>query len=175
MKKYLLISSIALVLAGCGQPPASNSEPTTAEKAELAVKNVASKTSAALEVATEKAAAAALDAKAAVAASLADMKLTPEDIKAELAKGGRIVRSKAAAAAAKSGEMFDNARVIAVINAKLVADPQLSALKIKIDADQGNVILNGTAPSAELIGRAINLALETEGVTQVVSLLGISP
>ncbi|OYV02081.1 MAG: hydrogenase, partial [Verrucomicrobiales bacterium VVV1] len=81
---------------------------------------------------------------------------------------------KAATAATKTGEVFDNARVVTVINAKLVADGQLSALKINVDATDGIVTLKGTVGSVDLIGRAITLALDTAGVTQVVSLLTVA-
>jgi osmotically-inducible protein OsmY len=85
-----------------------------------------------------------------------------------------VVRSKANAAVAKSGEVIDNARVIAVIKSKLVGDRQLSAREIGVEAKQGTVTLTGTVGSAELIGRTVSLALDTEGVTGVVSLLTVS-
>ena len=40
---------------------------------------------------------------------------------------------------------------------------------------EGTVTLTGTVGSAELIGRTVSLALDTEGVTEVVSLLTVSP
>jgi hypothetical protein len=43
-----------------------------------------------------------------------------------------------------------------------------------VGADHGVVALKGTVGSVELIGRAITLALDTDGVTQVVSLLTVS-
>jgi osmotically-inducible protein OsmY len=101
--------------------------------------------------------------------------LTPEEIKAELERTGRVVRSKANAAVAKSGEVIDNARVVAVIKSKLVGDRQLSAREIGVEAKQGIVTLTGTVGSAELIGQTVSLALDTEGVTEVVSLLTVSP
>ena len=74
---------------------------------------------------------------------------------------------------AKTGVMLDNAKVVTVINAKLVGDAQLSALKINVDADHGTVTLKGTVKSADLIGRAVVLALDTDDVVQVVSLLTV--
>jgi len=158
-----LSTALALAFVGCGKTSDSKSDTTVAEKAEAAVKDAAAKTK---EV--------AIDAKDAVAAKLVDWKLTPADIKADLEKTGRVVRSKAAAVGAKSGEVFDNARVVTVINAKLVADGQLSALKINVDANDHIVTLRGNVGSVELIGRAITLALDTDGVTQVVSHLNVS-
>ena len=158
MNKFLLVLPIlALTFAGCEKSP-----PTLVEKTETAVKNAAEKTKD-----------AALDAKDAVADKLAEWKLTPSDLKADLDKGGRIVRSKAATVGAKTGVMLDNAKVVTVINAKLVGDAQLSALKINVDADHGTVTLKGTVKSADLIGRAVVLALDTDDVVQVVSLLSV--
>ena len=159
----LLLSALILALVGCGKTPEPKPEPTVGQRAETAVRDAAAKTK---EV--------AIDAKDAIQNKLVDWKLTPSDIKADLEKGGRVVRSKAAVVGAKTGEVLDNARVITVINAKLVADGQLSALKIDVDATDGVVTLKGTVNSAELIGRAVTLALDTDGVTQVVSLLTIS-
>jgi hypothetical protein len=158
-----VLAALSLAFAGCGKPSDTKTEPTVAAQAEAAVKDAAAKTKA-----------VALDAKDAIHDKLVDWKLTPADIKADLEKSGRVVRSKAATAATKTGEVFDNARVVTVINAKLVADGQLSALKINVDATDGIVTLKGTVGSVDLIGRAITLALDTEGVTQVVSLLTVT-
>jgi hypothetical protein len=168
MKKFLLtLPLLGLTFAGCEQkpaPPSASAEPTMAQKAEMAAKQAAEKTK---EV--------ALDVKDAVATKLTEWKLTPADIKADLEQGGRVVREKTAAAGERAGAMFDNAKAVTAINARLLTDPKLSALKINVDADQGVVTLKGTVESPELIGRAIALALDTDGVTRVVSLLTVAP
>ena len=167
MKKILLVLPLlGLAVSSCAkkEPVIAKPEPTLAQKTEMAVKNAAEKTK---EM--------AIDVKDAVSDKLTEWKLTPADLKEDLAKGGRIVRSKTASATAKAGAIFDNAKVVTVINAKLVGDSKLSALKINVDADQGVVTLKGTVKSPELIGRAIALALDTDGVTQVVSLLTVAP
>lgn len=164
-KSLLLLPLLGLAFAGCAKKNEPIvGEPTYAQKTEAAVKNAAEKTKD-----------AAMDAKDAIGDKLKEWKLTPADLKADLAKGTRIVRSKAVTAAAKTGTMFDNAKVVTVINAKLVGDSKLSALKINVDADQGVVTLKGTVKSPELIGRAIALALDTDDVNQVVSLLTVEP
>ena len=164
-QRSVLVLSTALALAfiGCGKTSDPKSETTVAAKTEAAVKDAAA-----------NATGFAIDAKDTFAAKLADWKLSPSDIKADLEKTGRVVRSKAAAVGAKTGEVFDNARVVTVINAKLVADGQLSALKINVDAADHMVTLRGNVGSVELIGRAITLALDTDGVNQVVSHLNVS-
>lgn len=160
----LPLSLIALLFAGCSKqaepektPPPSSS-PTLSERAGAAV---------------EKTKEIAVETKDAIADKLVEWKLTPADIKADLEKTGRVVRDKTVAAGEKVGGALDNARLVTVINGKYIADKDLSARKINVDADSGVVTLNGTAGSAELIGRAIALAINTEGVTQVISLLKV--
>jgi osmotically-inducible protein OsmY len=174
-KSIILLSALSLAFVGCSKSSeTSKTDPSTAEKAEAAMKNAAAKTGDAIENAAAKTKEVAIDAKDAVAAKLVEWKLTPSDIKADLEKGGRVVRSKTGNAVAKSSEVFDNARVVTVINTKLIGDSQLSALKIDVDANHGLVTLKGTVKSVDLIGRAITIALDTDGVTQVVSLLSVS-
>jgi hyperosmotically inducible protein len=174
MKKIPLalpLLSFALVFAGCGKKDAA--EPTLAEKTEAAAKDAAEKTKDMAVKVADKTKEVAIDAKDAIHDKLVDWKLMPSDLKADFEKGGRIVRSKAATAGARTGEVFDNARIVTVINGKLLADSRLSAIKINVDADQGVVTLKGTVQSVDLIGRAMGLALDTEGVNQVVSLLTV--
>ncbi len=120
-----------------------------------------------VDSAVDKTREAAAEAKDTVAAKAEDWKLTPENIKAELAKTGRVVRSKAKAV----GERMDDARIIAVIKGKYVVDSDLSALAISVDCRDGDVKLTGSVSSEQHIGRAVTLALQTHGVRNVVSLL----
>lgn len=154
---------IALLLTGCpdksqpkDSPPAPT--PTLSDRAVAVV---------------DKTKQVATDTKDAIADKLVEWKLTPADIKADLEKTGRVVRDKTVTAGATVGGVIDNARIVTVINGKYVADRDLSAIKINVDADNGVVTLNGTAGSVELIGRAVVLALNTDGVTQVISLLKV--
>ena len=110
---------------------------------------------------------AARDTKDAVAGKAEELKLTPGDIHEELAKTGQVVRSKARLV----GDCIDDARIMTVIKGKYVVDDKLSALAITVDCRDGAVILAGSAPSEESIGRAVTLALETSGVRSVVSQL----
>lgn len=160
MKKLLLaLTVLSLAFAGCSKKDDS--------------RTLADKTKDAADTAVDKTKAAATDVKNAVSDKMTEWKLTPSDIKADMEKGGRVVRSRTAAAGEKVGEVVDNARIVTVINGKLVADPDLSALKIDVDADHGTVTLKGTVASPELIGKAMLLALDTDGVTQVISLLTV--
>lgn len=154
----------AILIAGCSKkngpetPPPPSSEPTLSQRAENAY---------------DKSKEAAVDAKDAIAEKLAEWKLTPADIKEDLAKSGRVVREKTVAVGDKAAGVIDNARLVTVINGKYVADKDLSALKINVDATDGVVTLKGSVASPELVGRAIVLALDTDGVALVVSQLVI--
>jgi len=159
--KNITILAVLLVLVGAGCTKQDDST-TMAQKTENAVSTAAEKTKD-----------AAVDVKNAVSDKLTEWKLTPSDIKADLEKTGRVVRDKTVAAGEKVGGVVDNARIVTVINAKYVANSDLSALKINVDADNGVVTLNGTVKSAAFIGTAIELALDTDGVHQVVSLLKV--
>jgi len=170
----LSLSLIGLLAAGCSDKsaktdeskPADNTLSQKACNAAEAVKDTAVKVADTVKD-------AAIDAKDAVANKMVEWKLTPADIKADLEKTGRVVREKTIAAGEKSGEVISDVRIVTVINGKLLAAEDLSAFKINVDADKGVVTLKGTVKSAGLIGQAIELALDTDGVTQVVSLLTV--
>ena len=110
---------------------------------------------------------AATNAKEAVATKADDWKLGSENIKEELAKTGQVVRSKAKTA----GEFIDDARIVTVIKGKYVMEKDLSVFAINVDCRDGQVQLTGSVSSTDLIGRAVTLALETNGVRNVVSQL----
>lgn len=112
----------------------------------------------------------ATEAKDAAAAQLAEWNLTPADIRRDLAAAGKVVRAKARAA----GDNLSDARIVAVIKGKYAIDADLSALAINIDSTAGRVALHGQVDSVELVGQAIRLALETDGVTEVESQLTVA-
>ena len=101
---------------------------------------------------------------------LTEWHLTPDDIKNDLAKTGQIVRTKAQAV---GGEISD-ARIVTVIKAKYVLDHDLSAIDISVDSQDGQVALGGTVASPELIGKAVVLALDTDGVRGVTSKISVA-
>jgi len=160
MKKYILaLSVLSLALVGCSKKDDSAT--------------MVDRTKDATNTAVDRTGAMATDVKNSVSNKMTEWKLTSSDIKADLEKGGRIVRDKAVAAGEKVATVADNARIVSVINAKLVGDSDLSAMQINVDADAGMVTLKGSAKSPDAIGKAILLALDTDGVTQVVSLLTV--
>lgn len=111
----------------------------------------------------DKARETAADARDSIARKLQDWDLDTDAIKRDLAKGGAIVRSKAKVA----GEKIADARIITVIKAKYVIERDLSAMDIDVACTDGAVTLSGTVPSAEHLGRAVAIALDTDGVHNV--------
>ena len=92
-----------------------------------------------------------------------------EEIKEELARTGKVVRQKTR----KAGGVIADASITTEIKAKLVADAELPGLKISVNTTDGVVTLSGAVSSEEKIARAMNLALEVEGVREVISTLQV--
>jgi len=105
---------------------------------------------------------------------LEELELKTEDIRKEMAKQGKVLRRKASYIGESVADAAVDARATAFIKAKLAADQELSALRISVSTTAGRVTLSGTVASPELIGRAIVLALETEGVHEVVSTIQVN-
>jgi hypothetical protein len=98
-----------------------------------------------------------------------------EKIKEELARTGRVIREKADAAGHAIADATANARITATIKTKLIRDSGLSAFKIDVSTTDGVVTLSGTVSSYDAISKAIQLALETDGVHQVISTIQVKP
>jgi len=101
--------------------------------------------------------------------------LRPEDIRDELARSGQVVRRAAVGAGHAIADATADARVTAAIKAKLIASRELSALNISVNTTAGVVTLSGAVSSSEHISKAILLAMETDGVREVVSTLQVRP
>ncbi len=101
------------------------------------------------------------------------LNLTADNIKEELARTGKVVRRKAQAAETAVADAAADARITATIKAKLLRDPALSAISISVSTQDGHVALSGTASSVENIRKAMQLALETDGVHEVASTLQV--
>ncbi len=105
----------------------------------------------------------------ATSARMAQWKLTSNDIQADLDNNREIVRTKDVAAGAPTGST-DKSVIESMVKGRLEADSAIAPLKLHVSADRhGEVKLSGKAESAEEVGRAIALALDTEGVTKVTS------
>src|SRR4051812_12073708 len=106
---------------------------------------------------------------------LRSLHLDRENITNELARTGRVIRDKANQAGKAISDATADARVTGAIKAKLVRDSDLSAWDISVSTTDGIVTLAGTVSSPELIGKAMALALETDGARQVISTLQVKP
>jgi len=118
---------------------------------------------------------AAKSAREAATNELRVLHLRPEDIKDELARSGQVVRRAANDAGRAIADATADARVTAAIKGKLIASRDLSALNISVNTTAGVVTLSGAVASSEHISKAILLAMQTEGVREVVSTLQVKP
>jgi len=123
--------------------------------------------------ALESAQIAAERASQALTTRLETLELGTDDIRKDLAETGRVVRQRAREFGETVADATSDARVTAAVKARLVADPELSALGISVESSAGRVTLSGSVATPELIGKAIALALETAGVHSVVSTLQV--
>lgn len=106
---------------------------------------------------------------------LKSWRLDRESITNELARTGRVMRDKANAAGKAVSDATADGRVTAAIKAKYVRDPDLSAWDIHVSTTDGVVTLSGTVSSPDLIGKAMEQALDTDGAQQVISTLQVKP
>ncbi|MFO7727360.1 MAG: BON domain-containing protein [Desulfonatronovibrio sp.] len=152
------IGALWYFTAGKSTPQAQQAEERAASKAEEA----------------EDSATDALgQASEAFQAKLEAWELRPEDIEKELKEQGKVVRRKARGAGESLMDTAAEAKITASIKTKLATDSELSVFDISVSTTDGQVTLSGTVDSPELVGKATALALETEGVQEVVSTLQV--
>ena len=99
-----------------------------------------------IQDATNQVESAAKSAGDAIQEKLRVLDLRPQDVKDELARSAHVVRRK---------------------------PRDLSALSISVNTTAGVVTLSGTVPSTEAISKAMLLAMETDGVKEVISTLQV--
>ena len=116
---------------------------------------------------------AAKSAGDAIQEKLKALKLSPDDVKDELAKTGQVVRRKAKEAGQAIADATADARITAAIKAKLLANRDLSPLSISVNTTDGVVTLSGAVPSVDAISKAMLIAMETDGVKEVISALQV--
>jgi hyperosmotically inducible protein len=92
-------------------------------------------------------------------------------------KGAELARKAAdttKVAAERTGEVVGEAALTAKIKSKMALDDHVKALAINVDTNGTVVTLTGTVRSEDERARAIRLARETDGITQVVDRLQIA-
>jgi len=85
-----------------------------------------------------------------------------------LDRGVTIVRTKDTVVGAPTGSTDDSV-LKTMVQGKLQADSETAKAMFDVEAKNGEVTLKGSADSANVVGRAIALALDTQGVTKVSS------
>jgi osmotically-inducible protein OsmY len=101
-----------------------------------------------------------------ISARITEWRLGSTEIQSDLDRGVTIVRTKDNVVGAPTGSTDDDV-IKTMVKGKMQADSEASKASIDVDAKQGEVMLKGTADSAATVGRAIALALDTQGVTKV--------
>lgn len=96
--------------------------------------------------------------------------LTADDIRQDLARTGEVVRIQAQGVGGKISDV----RIAAVVKAKLILDRELSNCEVRVSVRDGHVTLEGSVGTPELLGRAMALALETDGVMDVGSKIEVT-
>ena len=111
----------------------------------------------------------------ALSAKLDTLGLRTDQINEELTRNGKIFRSKTQATGDQAADAAADARAIATIKAKFAADGTLSVWNIAVGCTQGHATLSGTVAAPDDIGRAVALALDTDGVRDVTDTLALKP
>ena len=109
-----------------------------------------------------------------VTAALAGVALTgcnkPDDGRTAGQKLDSVIaktEQKSADTKAEVKQDVNDATITASVNAELAKDSELSALRINVDTNHGNVSLRGSAPDATARDRATQLASAVQGVSNV--------
>lgn len=152
--QVLAISTLALGLAACGP----NDNQTAGQKLDNAIDKT--------EQAAENAKAEADRATQSAGQNLDNAVEATKDAAAHASDATKDAASNAADTVGEAG-------VTAKVNAALIGDPELSALKINVDTHGNAVTLNGEAPNQAAKDRAEQLAKAVEGVHSVNNLLTV--
>lgn len=86
---------------------------------------------------------------------------------------GATIGEKVGEAANQAQRIASNAALTAKIKSKMALDDTIEAAEINVDTSNGVVTLRGAVDTLEEHERALQLAMETEGVTSVVDMLRV--
>lgn len=98
-----------------------------------------------------------------------------DDTVAQVDQKARQLGSAAKDGAQKMGDKVDDAMITAGVKTEIAKDPDLSALQVNVDTDNGRVALRGKAPSMAAKEHATTLAAAVKGVSSVDNQLSIDP
>ncbi len=119
----------------------------------------------------DRAETAASNAGSQIEQKLKSWDLDRDKIREELNRTGQVIRRNATNATTAIADATADARITGAIKAKLVADRDLSAWNISVNTTEGIVTLSGSVDDADDIGKAMALAMEADGVREVISTL----
>ena len=102
-----------------------------------------------------------------VDSAVASTERAAEQMKSSVKAGAAEVKDAAGHAATATKVAISDAAITTAVNAELVKDSSLSALKIDVDTREHRVVLSGTAPTAAAKERATQLAQAVDGVSGV--------
>ena len=108
-------------------------------------------------------------------AKLTDWHLRGDDIKDELSRTGKVLRRQAGDWGAAMAGASSDAAITAKIKTKYALDHDLSVFGVSVNTTDGRVTLAGNVTSHQQIGKAMLIALETDGVREVNSTLQVKP
>jgi len=108
-----------------------------------------------------------------VDAKMAAWHLHGDDIKDELNRTGKVLRHQATEFGAAMASASSDAAITAKIKAKYAIDRDISVFSISVNTTDGRVTLSGNVTSHAQIGKAMLIALETDGVREVNSTLQV--
>jgi hyperosmotically inducible protein len=111
--------------------------------------------------------------RTAIDAKLDIWHLKADDIKAELAAKGKVVRRQTRETAEEVKDAARDTAITTAIKSKYAVNKDVSALNVSVSTTDGVVTLAGSASSYEAISKAMLIAMETEGVRQVVSTIQV--
>lgn len=106
--------------------------------------------------------------------SVATVQSAATEMKNDAQVAAKEMQAAGSKAADKAAEGATDAAITAKVNAALAADTKLSALKIDVDTEAGNVELIGTAPDEASRERATTLAAAVDGVVTVENRLTVA-
>lgn len=86
------------------------------------------------------------------------------EVKTQMDQGGQAMMSKPSSGPTIADDLLSN-----LVKAKIAADPLASKAEIEVETEQGEVKLGGTASSYEQVARAMQLALDCDATSSVIS------
>jgi hyperosmotically inducible periplasmic protein len=90
-----------------------------------------------------------------------------QEVSNDASRAAQTARNEASQAVTNTGKAVDDASVTAKVKSTLLADNQVSGMKIDVDTSNGVVTLNGSVSTAAERARAEQLARDIEGVRSV--------